>query len=181
MSVYDFNARTIDGKDVSLSDYKGKVLLIVNTASKCGFTPQYYELQKLYQAYADKGLVVLGFPSNQFAEQEPGSNEEVQQFCQINYGVQFPLFEKTEVRGNKAHPLFNYLTQKAPFQGFNPDHPIGGKLQAILQEKFPELLEGDSIKWNFTKFLVNREGEVVGRYEPTTTPLEMKAAIEALL
>ncbi|MDF2499614.1 MAG: Peroxiredoxin [Anaerosporomusa subterranea] len=181
MSIYDYEVRTIDGKEVSLADYKGKVLIIVNTASKCGFTPQYEELQKLYNAYADRGLEILGFPSNQFAEQEPGSNAEVQQFCQINYGVSFPMFEKTEVRGKSAHPLFVYLTDKAPFKGFDSSHPIGGKLQEILKEKFPELLEGDSIKWNFTKFLINRQGEVVGRYEPTTSPMEMKNEIEKLL
>ncbi|MPM69581.1 Hydroperoxy fatty acid reductase gpx1 [bioreactor metagenome] len=181
MSIYDYGVRTINGKEVSLADYKGKVLIIVNTASKCGFTPQYEELQKLYSEYADSGLEILGFPSNQFAEQEPGSNAEVQEFCRINYGVSFPMFEKTEVRGKNAHPLFNYLTDKAPFKGFDVNHPIGGKLQEILKEKFPDLLEGNSIKWNFTKFLVNRQGKVVGRYEPTTSPMEMKDEIEKLL
>ena len=181
MNIYDCEVRTIGGKEVSLANYKGKVLIIVNTASKCGFTPQYEELQKLYNAYSDSGLEILGFPSNQFAEQEPGSNEEVQQFCQMNYGVSFPMFEKTEVRGKNAHPLFHYLTDKAPFKGFDLNHPIGGKLQGVLQEKFPELLEGDSIKWNFTKFLINRQGEVIGRYEPTTSPMEMKNEIEKLL
>lgn len=181
MNIYDFRARTITGQEIALSNYRGKVLIIVNTASKCGFTPQYEELQSLYNTYADRGLEILGFPSNQFAGQEPGSNEEVQQFCRINYGVNFPMFEKTEVRGDNAHPLFNYLTQQAPFTGFNLNHPIGGKLQSILQEKFPEMLAGDSIKWNFTKFLINRQGEVVGRYEPTTSPLAMKEDIEKLL
>jgi len=181
MSIYDYEAKTISGKEISLADYKRKVLIIVNTASKCGFTPQYEELQKLYNTYAKRGLEILGFPSNQFAEQEPGSNAEVQQFCQINYGVSFPMFEKTEVRGPKAHPLFDYLTNKAPFKGFNLKHPIGGKLQEVLEEKFPELLAGNSIKWNFTKFLINRQGEVVSRYEPTTSPMEMKEEIEKLL
>jgi glutathione peroxidase len=181
MNIYDFRVKAIDGREVALADFKGKVLIIANTASKCGFTPQYEELQQLYSTYADKGLVILGFPSNQFAEQEPGTNAEVQNFCQINYGVSFPLFEKTAVRGENAHPLFVYLTEKAPFRGFDLNHPIGAKLQAVLQDKFPELLAGDSIKWNFTKFLVNRQGDVVGRYEPTTSPLDMKAAIEKLL
>jgi len=181
MSIYDYNAKTISGEEIKLADYKGKVVIIVNTASKCGFTPQYEELQQLYDDYAARGLEILGFPSNQFAEQEPGSNDEVQQFCRINYGVSFQMFEKTEVRGENAHPLFNYLTSKVPFKGFDLNHPIGGKLQAVLQENFPELLEGDSIKWNFTKFLVNRQGEVVGRYEPTTSPLAMKEDIEKLL
>lgn len=181
MNIYDFKVTTIEGQQTSLADYQGKVIIIVNTASKCGFTPQYEELQTLYNTYADRGLVILGFPSNQFAEQEPGSNTEVQNFCRLNYGVSFPLFEKTEVRGKNAHPLFVYLTEQAPFKGFDPKHPIAGKLQEVLQEKFPELLEGDSVKWNFTKFLINRQGEVAGRYEPTASPLAMKADIEKLL
>ncbi|HAK72423.1 MAG TPA: glutathione peroxidase [Sporomusaceae bacterium] len=181
MNTYDFSVTTIEGKQTSLADYKGKVAIIVNTASKCGFTPQYEELQTLYNIYAENGLVILGFPSNQFAEQEPGSNAEVQSFCRLNYGVSFPMFEKTEVRGTNAHPLFVYLTEQAPFKGFDPKHPIAGKLQEVLQEKFPELLEGNSVKWNFTKFLINRQGEVVGRYESTTSPLAMKADIEKLL
>ncbi|WP_371381183.1 glutathione peroxidase [Sporomusa aerivorans] len=181
MSIYDFSVKTINGRELSLAEFKGKVLIIVNTASKCGFTPQYVELQTLYDLYADKGLLILGFPSNQFAEQEPGSNEEIQNFCQINYGVSFPMFEKIEVRGKNAHSLFNYLTESAPFKGFDLKHPIGGKLQEVLRDNFPEILEGDSVKWNFTKFLVDRQGKVAGRYEPTTSPLEMKADIERLL
>ncbi|MDF2572511.1 MAG: Peroxiredoxin [Sporomusa sp.] len=181
MNIYDFRVKTIDGREISLVDFKEKVLLIVNTASKCGFTPQYEELQKLYSTYAEQGLEILGFPSNQFAEQEPGTSGEIQNFCKINYGVSFPLFEKIEVRGENAHPLFVYLTEKVPFKGFDLNHPIAGKLQEVLQEKFPELLEGNSVKWNFTKFLVNRQGDVVGRYEPTTSPLAMKEDIEKLL
>ncbi|MBP2659644.1 MAG: Peroxiredoxin [Firmicutes bacterium] len=181
MNLYNFELNSIEGKKVSLADYKGRVLIIVNTASKCGFTPQYEELQALYQKYQEQGLDILGFPSNQFAEQEPGSNAEVQNFCQINYGVTFPLFEKIDVRGKEAHPLFHYLTQKAPFKGFDLNHPIGERLQGILQEKFPEILAGDDIKWNFTKFLIDRQGSVVGRYEPTTSPLSMEKDIEKLL
>ena len=181
MSIYDFKAKSITGQEVSLADYKGKVLLIANTASKCGFTPQYEELQELYQTYQKQGLEILGFPSNQFAEQEPGSNADVQNFCRINYGVTFPLFEKTDVRGENAHPLFAYLTEQAPFKGFDLKHPIGEKLQGVLQDKFPEFLEGNGVKWNFTKFLIDREGKVAGRYEPTTTPLSMKDDIERLL
>lgn len=181
MSIYDFSLKSIRGKEQSLSDYKGKVLIIVNTASKCGFTPQYQELQSLYTKYADQGLEILGFPSNQFAEQEPGTNEEVQNFCQVNYGVTFPLFEKIDVRGETAHPLFQYLTSQIPFQGFDYKHPIGEKLHGVLKERFPEFLEGDSIKWNFTKFLIDRSGKVVQRYEPTTLPSAMQADIEKLL
>ncbi len=123
----------------------------------------------------------MGFPSNQFAAQEPGTNSEVKNFCQINFGVTFPLFEKMDVRGDKAHPLFKYLTEKVPFKGFDQQHPIAEKLQGVLQENFPDFLKGNDVKWNFTKFLVDREGTVVDRYEPTTAPLSMKAEIEKLL
>ncbi len=181
MTIYDFKLRSIDGKEVSMTNYQGKVLLIVNTASKCGFTPQYEELQSLYQTYQQQGLEILGFPSNQFAAQEPGSNSEVQNFCQINYGVTFSLFEKTDVRGENAHPLFKYLTEKAPFKGFDLNHPNGEKLQNVLQERFPDFLKGNDIKWNFTKFLIDRDGKVAGRYEPTTAPLAIKEDIEKLL
>ena len=181
MNIYDFELNSIEGKKVSLKDYKGRVLIIVNTASKCGFTPQYEELQALYQKYQEQGLDILGFPSNQFAEQEPGSNAEVQNFCQINYGVTFPLFEKIDVRGKEAHPLFHYLTQKVPFKGFDLNHPIGERLQGILQEKFPEILAGDDIKWNFTKFLVDQEGRVLKRFSPQTTPDQIEADIAKLL
>ncbi len=181
MGVYDFTVKTNRGEEKSLSDYKGKVLLIVNTASKCGFTPQYDELQKLYLQYKDKGFEILGFPCNQFAGQEPGSNSEVQEFCRLNYGVTFQIFEKGDVRGETAQPLFKYLTSQKGFQGFDESHPIAKPLMEALQKNFPEYLEGDSIKWNFTKFLINRSGEVVARFEPTTTPMGMAGDIEKLL
>jgi len=181
MSIYDFKVKTIRDEEKSLADYKGKVVLIVNTASKCGFTPQYEELQALYVKYKEQGLEILGFPSNQFAEQEPGSNEEVHTFCKVNFGVTFPLFAKGDVRGDDAQPLFKYLTGKMKFEGFDKAHPIAEKLTAALKENFPEYLEGDSIKWNFTKFLVDRNGEVVGRFEPTTLPSQMAGDIERLL
>ncbi|MBM7566678.1 glutathione peroxidase [Paenibacillus sacheonensis] len=180
-TLYDLQATTIQGKEQSLADYKGEVLLIVNTASKCGFTPQYEELQKLHEQFGDQGLRILGFPSNQFGEQEPGANSDVQSFCQLNYGVTFPLFAKTDVRGEDAHPVFRHLTERAPFLGFNTDEPSGKMLHSFLSEKLPEWLGDDSIKWNFTKFLVNRRGEVAGRYESTVEPLSMTADIEALL
>ena len=164
MSVYDFTCTTMQGKEVSLSQYKGKVILIVNTASKCGFTPQFAGLEKLYKEYKDKGLEILGFPSNQFNEQDPGTNEEIQEFCKVN-----------------PQPLFAYLTKEKGFKGFNMDHPIAPKLVPMLKEKHPEILEGDGIKWNFTKFLIDREGNVVERFEPTTTPEEIAPAIEKLL
>ena len=181
MSIYDITVKTKKGEDKSLADYKGKVLLIVNTASKCGFTPQFSELQELYTTYKDKGLEILGFPCNQFAGQEPGTNDEVQQFCKLNYGVTFPIFAKGDVRGETAQPLFKYLTAQKKFEGFDMSHPVGPKLLEALQNNFPEYLEGDGIKWNFTKFLIDREGNIVARFEPTTTPASIAKDIEKLL
>jgi glutathione peroxidase len=156
MSVYDFKVRTIRGQETTLGEYKGKVLLIVNTASKCGLTPQYEGLQKLYEKYSDRGLVILGFPSNQFKEQEPDSEEKIEQFCKLNYGVTFPLFAKTEVIGDNAHPLFAYLTSRGPADQFD-------------------------IKWNFAKFLIDRDGNVVKRFDPKLTPEEIESEIAAQL
>ena len=181
MNVYDFTAKTKRGEDKSLADYKGNVLLIVNTASKCGFTYQYDELQKLYDAYKDKGFFVLGFPCNQFAGQEPGTNDEVQQFCKLNYGVTFPIFAKGDVRGDNAQPLFKFLTAQKKFEGFDMNHPVAAPLLDALQKNFPEFLEGDGIKWNFTKFLIDRNGNVVARFEPTTNPADIAKDIENLL
>jgi len=178
MTIYNFKATTIDGEKVSFDHYKGKVLLIVNTASKCGFTPQYEGLEKLYEQYKDKGLEILGFPSNQFYGQEPGESSEIKNFCMINYGVSFQLFEKNDVNGENAQPIFKYLTEKTTFKGFDLNHPIGEKLNEILS---PELLAGDSVKWNFTKFLIGRDGNIVNRYEPTTAPEDLVTEIEKLL
>lgn len=181
MNIYDFKATTAQGKEKSLSDYKGKVLLIVNTASKCGFTPQYKELQEIYLKYKEQGFEILGFPCNQFAEQEPGSNEEVQEFCRFNYGVTFQIFAKGDVREESAQPLFKYLTTQKGFKGFNMKHPVAKALMDALENKFPSFLEGDSVKWNFTKFLIAKDGTVVGRYEPTSTPKELCTEIEKQL
>ncbi|MBQ7455996.1 MAG: glutathione peroxidase [Desulfovibrio sp.] len=181
MTLYDYTVQTAQGEAVSLAAYKGKVLLIVNTASKCGFTPQFAELQKLYTTYKDRGFEILGFPCNQFANQEPGSNTEVQHFCSLNYGVTFPIFAKGDVRGKTAQPLFTYLTKEKGFQGFDQEHPLAKVLQEALEKNFPEYLEGDSIKWNFTKFLIDREGHVVARFEPTTSPETIAKDIENLL
>ncbi|OQP07359.1 glutathione peroxidase [Geobacillus sp. 46C-IIa] len=158
MSVYEFSAKTIRGEEQPLSAYRGHVLLIVNTASRCGFTPQYQELQQLYDEYQNRGFVVLGFPCNQFGGQEPGTEEEIEQFCQLNYGVTFPLFAKVDVNGGSAHPLFQHLKEQAP-------GALGTK----------------TIKWNFTKFLVDRNGQVVARFAPQTKPSELKEEIEKLL
>lgn len=181
MNIYDFKVNSIEGKEISLEDYKGKVLLVVNTASKCGFTPQYEDLQKIYEKYQSKGLEILGFPSNQFAEQEPGNNKEVQSFCKINYGVTFPLFEKIDVRGTSAHPLFKYLSEQVPFRGFDLSHPSGNLLNTFIKENFPDSLLGNSIKWNFTKFLIDSDGNIVDRFEPTTEPLDIEPKIKELL
>ncbi|WP_422659599.1 glutathione peroxidase [Paenibacillus sp. EC2-1] len=181
MNVYDFTGTLMSGREVSLEEYKGKVILIVNTASQCGFTFQYADLQRLYDRYKEKGFVILGFPCNQFAEQEPGTNEEVNTFCMINYGVSFPMFQKVEVRGENAHPLFKFLSASKPFEGFNPFHSVAKLLTAMLNEKYPDYLPGDSIKWNFTKFLISAEGEVIKRFEATTDPLDMEQDIEMLL
>ncbi len=147
MNVYDFKATNMRGEEVSLDQYEGKTLLIVNTASKCGLTPQFSGLQELYEKFKDQNFEILGFPSNQFANQDPGSNEEISEFCQLNYGVSFPMFEKINVNGTDAHPLFKYLSEQAP---------------GILGSK--------AIKWNFTKFLISPDGTPVKRYSPQTTP-----------
>jgi glutathione peroxidase len=156
-TVYDFEARTIDGKRAPLADYKGRVLLIVNTASECGFTPQFAGLESLYERYADKGLTVLGFPSNQFMNQDPGSNEEIGAFCTKNYGVTFPMMEKIEVKGSGAAPLYQWLVEQKPG------------------------LLGRAIKWNFTKFLVGRDGQVIKRYAPIDKPESIARDIEKAL
>lgn len=181
MGVYDFKVKNIAGQEVSLSEYAGKLLLIVNTASKCGFTPQYDGLEKLYQKYKNQGLVVLGFPSNQFLSQDPGSNSEISSFCKLHYGVTFPLFSKIDVRGETADPLFKYLTEAAPFKGFELNKDSGRMIQGVVKEHYPENLEGNGVKWNFTKFLISRDGTVMGRYEPTVTPEELDPIIKSSL
>lgn len=157
-SVFDYSFTTLDGKQVVMEEFRGKVLLIVNTASKCGFTPQYEGLEALHKAYAARGLVVLGFPCNQFGKQEPGDSIEIGSFCEKNYGVTFTISEKVDVNGADAHPLFQYLKSEQP-----------------------GLLGSHAIKWNFTKFLVNRQGDVVERYAPTIKPEALKADIEVAL
>jgi len=157
-NIYQFSAQDINNKTVELTQFNDKVMLIVNTASGCGFTPQYEGLQKLYTQLSTQGFEVLAFPCNQFKKQESGTNAEIQQFCDLRFNIKFPLFDKIEVNGDNAHPLFTYLKQQAP---------------GILGSK--------SIKWNFTKFLVNRQGEVIKRYAPTTKPEDITADIEKLL
>ena len=177
MSVHSFQANLSNGEEVGLDTFKGKVLLIVNTASKCGLTPQYEGLEKLYDTYKEKGFTVLGFPCNQFGGQEPGTDEEISSFCSLNYQVEFPLFQKIEVNGENAHPLYQYLREQAPEEEID----VNSTLYKHLQNKAPELLEGSTIKWNFTKFLIDQEGIVVKRFSPITTPEEIEKDIEALL
>ena len=157
-TVYDFEAQKIDGTPVALSQFKGQAMLIVNTASACGFTPQFAGLEALHKAYADKGLVVLGFPCNQFGAQDSGSNTQIAEFCQLNYGVSFPMMAKIEVNGAQAHPLYQWLSAEAP-----------------------GLLGTKAIKWNFTKFLVGKDGQVIKRYAPTDAPASLAKDIEAAL
>ena len=166
-NVYDFNVLDRKGNEISLSEYKGKVLLIVNTATRCGFTPQYEELEALYKVYRDKGLEILDFPCNQFGQQAPGSEEEIHSFCQLNYGTEFPQFKKIEVNGENQSPLFAYLKAQKGFAGFDLNHKIGALLHDMMLKADPDYASKPDIKWNFTKFLINQQGEVVARYEPT--------------
>lgn len=156
-NIYQFKATSLQGQEINLEIYKGKVLLVVNTASKCGFTPQFEGLEKLYKDYKDKGLLILGFPCNQFANQEPGSEKEISEFCHINYGVSFPMFSKINVNGENAHPIYKYLKSE---------------LSGIL---------GRDIKWNFTKFLIDKDGNAYKRFAPTTKPEKLRKDIEKLL
>ncbi len=157
MEFYNLEAKKISGETVSMSEYKGKTIVVVNTASKCGFTPQYKGLEELYQKYKDQGLVILGFPCNQFGKQEPGKAQEIQEFCEINYGVTFPIFDKVDVNGSNTHPIFKYLKSN-----------LGGFL-------------GSSIKWNFTKFVIDKNGRPIKRFGPTTKPEDMESFVVSLL
>lgn len=181
MSIYNYNYKDINGKDVYLEDFKGKTLMIVNIASKCGFTPQLEDLQRLYLKYKDSGLEIIGFPSNEYLEQSPGSNNDLQTFCKLNYGVTFNLSEKIEVKGVNAHPLFTYLTANCPFMGFDENNFNDKILKSIISEKYPENLVGSSIKWNFTKFLISKNGGAIKRYEPRIEPMDMEDDIKAYL
>lgn len=181
MSVFQFDVKKVNGDQQSLSAYKGKVLLIVNTASKCKFTPQFDDLQKLYEQYQDKNFEILGFPCNQFGEQEPGSDQDAASFCQINYGVTFPIFAKIDVNGVNADPLFDYMKEQAPFRGFDETNIQEKLLKMMVFDKNPEWLPGDAIKWNFTKFLVNQDGNVIKRYEPTDEITSISEEIASLL
>lgn len=180
--IYDITVKDMDGSDVSLANYKGKVLLIVNVASKCGLTPQYEGLEALYQKYKDQGLEILGFPCNQFLEQEPGTNEEIQSFCSLNYNVTFPLFDKIDVNGEAESPLYTYLKEQAPFKGYpEGTEEFAAMLDEIHQKTGTGFDQGDAIRWNFGKFLVSKDGKTILRFEPMVTPDMMEEAIEELL
>ena len=179
-TVYDFEAKTIDDETVRLDKYRGKVLLVVNVASKCGFTPQYEALQALYEKHADEGLVVLGFPCDQFGHQEPGTESEIKTFCATKYAVTFPLFSKIEVNGPNAHPLYKHLRSEQA-GSFGKDVPGSDMLYNHLEKTMPEVLGTDAVKWNFTKFLVDRKGNVVKRFESAETPQAIEPEIVARL
>ena len=178
-TIYDFKALNNKGEEVDMAQYKGKVLMIVNTASKCGFTPQYDGLEALYQKYKDQGLVIIGFPCDQFAHQEPGSDEEIAEFCRLNHGVTFPLMKKIDVNGENAHPIYKYLKSVAPTEEYK-----GIKAKAthtMLKGLSKSAKEDNDILWNFTKFLISRDGATVKRFPPTTEPADFENDVKEML
>ncbi len=179
MNIYDFTVKTRKGEEVPLSNYKGQVLLIVNTATGCGFTPQYKELQEIYDAHKADGLEILDFPCNQFADQAPGTDEEIHTFCTGRFGITFPQFAKCDVNGENAIPLYQYLTSNTSFDGFNG--PMGLMLSGVVKKMDKDYKNNGNIKWNFTKFLIDREGNIVCRMEPTLSMDKVKAEVEKLL
>ncbi|MBQ9928822.1 MAG: glutathione peroxidase [Lachnospiraceae bacterium] len=166
MNIYDFKVKAQDGNEVSLSDYQGKVLLVVNTATGCGFTPQYDELQDIYEEFKEQGLEILDFPCNQFGEQAQGDDEEIHSFCTGRFGITFPQFSKVDVNGENAIPLFQWLTENTKFEGFGMS-PMGMMLSGVVKKTDKDYKNNGKIKWNFTKFLIGRNGEIVARFEPT--------------
>lgn len=181
MNIYDFKVENAAGVEMSLKDYAGKVILIINSATECGFTPQYDNLQELFEKYGSKGFVILDFPCNQFGNQAPGSNEEIVSFCNSRYGITFPIFSKIEVNGDHEEPLYTYLKSQKGFAGFNSEHPLTPVLENMLRKSNPDYRKSSDIKWNFTKFLIDREGNVVERFEPTADMAEVEEKIVKLL
>lgn len=179
MSIYDYSIKARDGQEISMEAYRGKVLLIVNTATECGFTPQYGPLQALYAAHHEDGLEILDFPCNQFANQAPGTDDEIHTFCTGRFGVTFPQFSKIDVNGPDASPLYKYLTSATTFAGFSG--PMGLILKPIVKKMDPDYKNNGNIKWNFTKFLITREGEIAARFEPTEDMKHVTEKVEALL
>ena len=181
MGVYDYTVLDGDEVNVNLREFEGKVLLIVNTATQCGFTPQYDVLQDLYEKYKDQGFLVLDFPCNQFANQAPGTHSEIVSFCDSRFGITFPIFGKIEVNGENEIPLYTYLKSQKGFQGLDPEHPMTPFVESMLLRLDPDYRNNSKIKWNFTKFLIDREGNVVERFEPTANMLDVENRIKALL
>ena len=180
-TVYDFSVKDRKGKYVSLKEYANEVLLIVNTATKCGFTPQYEELEKLYEKYHSQGFEILDFPCNQFGQQAPGTDESIHNFCKLTYGTEFPRFKKLKVIGDDADPLYKFLQQQKGFAGWDESHPLTPVLEKMLSEADPDYKQKPDIKWNFTKFLINKKGMVVARFEPTESIENIAKQIEELL
>ena len=180
-TVYEFSVEDRKGKDVSLKEYSNEVLLIVNTATKCGFTPQYEELEKLYEKYHQQGFEILDFPCNQFGQQAPGTDDSIHEFCKLNYGTDFPRFKKVKVNGPDAEPLFLFLQEQKGFAGWNMEHPLAHILDDMLSKQDADYKSKADIKWNFTKFLVNKKGQVISRFEPTESIASIETQIEELL
>ena len=180
-TIYEFSVKDRKGREVSLKEYANEVVLIVNTATKCGFTPQYEELEKLYETYHAKGFEILDFPCNQFGQQAPGTDESIHEFCKLTYGTEFPRFKKIKVNGDDADPLYKYLKEQKGFAGWDPNHKLTPVLEEMLSKEDPNYKEKADIKWNFTKFLVNKQGLVVARFEPTESLENVSKKIEELL
>ena len=176
MDIYGFEVKAMNGTMVPLSDYKGKVMLVVNTATGCGFTPQYEDLQKIYDEFKDKGLEILDFPCNQFREQAPGSDEEIHTFCKGRFGITFPQFSKIDVIGENADPLFKYLSENTKFEGFGKGLKVK-LLSAAVKSVDKDYQNNSNVKWNFTKFLIGRDGNIIARFEPTVGMEEVRAAV----
>lgn len=181
MRFYDFEAQDKMGVAVKMDEYEGRVVLVVNTATECGFTPQYDDLQDLYEKYQDAGLEILDFPCNQFGNQAPGTSEEIASFCDSRYGITFPQFAKTDVNGENALPLFKFLQNEKGFEGFNPEHPLTPIVESMVERNHPNYMNEADIKWNFTKFIVDRSGNVVARFEPTENIEKIENAVSELL
>lgn len=180
-NFFEFKAEDTRCEVHSMEEYRGKVVLVVNTATQCGFTPQYDDLQNLYEKYQEEGLEILDFPCNQFGNQAPGTNEEIVSFCDANFGVTFPHYAKIDVNGEKAHPLYRFLKQQKGFVGFDQENPLTPMLESMLERTHPDYQSTLDIKWNFTKFLIDRDGNVVERFEPTTDMYEVEQKIRELL
>ncbi|KGF44922.1 MAG: glutathione peroxidase [Prevotella bivia] len=180
-TIYEFSVKDRKGKSVSLKEYANEVVLIVNTATKCGFTPTYEELEALYEKYHTQGFEILDFPCNQFGNQAPGTDESIHQFCKLTYGTEFSRFKKIKVNGEDAEPLFTFLKEQKGFAGWDETHPLYPILDEMLSKADPNYKENTDIKWNFTKFLINKKGQVVARFEPTEKIENIATQIEALL